>query len=241
MRHKTSIQRYRGAGARALEQAHRSNSMTTITKERLQEIADHPKNALNATMQEVVQMARMLLASMDSAQEPVAWLWTKPSTGEEEVSLIVPSDDEDGEDAAICGWVHQPLFTGPQPPDDEERAKLQEYRKAQSVAPEAITFESKGFEALTQYDFGWNACRAAMLRSGDSPVIPDGWVDCTDRLPEETNDADGGATGYLVLYADGKEPNAGFKVGVWNVVYLRRWWCGFITHWMPLPAAPQQE
>ncbi|HBU8850476.1 DUF551 domain-containing protein [Citrobacter sedlakii] len=75
----------------------------------------------------------------------------------------------------------------------------------------------------------------------NSPVIPDGWVACSERLPEETKEPDGGATGYLVLYAEGKEPNGGFNVGVWNVTYLRQWWRGFITHWQPLPAAPQQE
>ncbi|EHG7583486.1 DUF551 domain-containing protein [Citrobacter sedlakii] len=114
------------------------------------------------------------------------------------------------------------------------------------------------------YVDGWNACRDAMLQGadgnapahfrsrpaqsslspaqgGNSPVIPDCWVPCSERLPEETKDPDGGATGYLVLYAEGKEPNGGFNVGVWNVTYLRQWWRGFITHWMPLPAAPQQE
>lgn len=77
--------------------------------------------------------------------------------------------------------------------------------------------------------------------AGNSPVIPDCWVPCSERLPEETKEPDGGATGYLVLYAEGKEPNGGFNVGVWNVTYLRQWWRGFITHWQPLPAAPQQE
>lgn len=77
--------------------------------------------------------------------------------------------------------------------------------------------------------------------AGNSPVIPDCWVPCSERLPEETKEPDGGATGYLVLYAEGKEPNGGFNVGVWNVTYLRQWWRGFITHWQPLPSAPQQE
>lgn len=71
-------------------------------------------------------------------------------------------------------------------------------------------------------------------------VITDGWISCSERMPDETTEPDGGATGYLVLYADGKAPNGGFNVGVWNVTYLRRWWRGFVTHWMPLPAAPQQ-
>lgn len=90
---------------------------------------------------------------------------------------------------------------------------------------------------------GWKGS-AAMLQgkpAGNSPVITDCWVPCSERLPEETKDPDGGATGYLVLYAEGKEPNGGFNVGVWNVTYLRQWWRGFITHWQPLPSAPQQE
>ncbi|ECH8799008.1 DUF551 domain-containing protein, partial [Salmonella enterica subsp. enterica] len=118
-------------------------------------------------------------------------------------------------------------------------------------------------DLVTALEF-MNSCRAAMLQGadgnapahfrsrpaqsslspaqgGNSPVTPDCWVPCSERLPEETKEPDGGATGYLVLYAEGKEPNGGFNVGVWNVTYLRQWWRGFITHWMPLPAAPQQE
>lgn len=97
----------------------------------------------------------------------------------------------------------------------------------------------------------WNACCTAMLQGKAEPVsnrdelnylvITDGWISCSERMPDETTEPDGGATGYLVLYADGKVPNGGFNVGVWNVTYLRRWWRGFVTHWMPLPAAPQQE
>lgn len=80
-----------------------------------------------------------------------------------------------------------------------------------------------------------------MLQAGNSPVIPDGWVACSERLPDETNDPDGGATCYLVLYAEGRRPNGGSNVQVSNVTYLRRWHDGMITHWMPLPAAPRQE
>ncbi|ELQ6142748.1 DUF551 domain-containing protein [Cronobacter sakazakii] len=67
----------------------------------------------------------------------------------------------------------------------------------------------------------------------------DGWIPCSERMPEDGTDADGNAIGYLVLYEAGKEPNGGFNVGVWNVTYLRSWWRGYVTHWMPLPAAPE--
>ncbi|CZV40590.1 DUF551 domain-containing protein [Enterobacter hormaechei] len=74
-----------------------------------------------------------------------------------------------------------------------------------------------------------------------SAVIPGGWVACSERMPDDTVDADGGATCYLVFYAEGRQPNGGSNVQVSNVTYLRRWHEGMITHWMPLPAAPQQE
>ncbi|EBI0468624.1 DUF551 domain-containing protein [Salmonella enterica subsp. enterica serovar Mbandaka] len=145
-----------------------------------------------------------------------------------------------------------PLYAAPQLPQP-------------AVVPDAIEIDDD-FDSAFEHGkaVGWNACRAAMLQGadgnapahfrsrpaqsslspaqgGNSPVTPDCWVPCSERLPEETKEPDGGATGYLVLYAEGKEPNGGFNVGVWNVTYLRQWWRGFITHWMPLPAAPQQE
>ena len=92
-----------------------------------------------------------------------------------------------------------------------------------------------------------NACRAAMQQPVSNrdelsySATQDSWVDCSERLPDETNDPDGGATCYLVLYAEGRQPNGGSNVQVSNVTYLRRWHEGMITHWMPLPAAPQQE
>ena len=79
---------------------------------------------------------------------------------------------------------------------------------------------------------GWNACRAAMLQGadGNSPVIPGGWVACSERIPEAM-------VSVLVT-------------GTWFHHAVAFWdglsWCDLdfeqpVTHWMPLPAAPQQE
>lgn len=65
------------------------------------------------------------------------------------------------------------------------------------------------------------------------------WIKCCERLPEETKDEDGGATGCLVLYEKGREPNGGYNVGVSNVVFLRRHWQGYFSHWQPLPPPPE--
>ncbi|MCO6599434.1 DUF551 domain-containing protein [Enterobacter hormaechei] len=75
-------------------------------------------------------------------------------------------------------------------------------------------------------------CRAAMLQGadGNSPEIPDGWVACSERIPE---------TMVSVLVT-----------GTWFHHAVAFWdglsWCDLdfeqpVTHWMPLPAAPQQE
>ena len=97
---------------------------------------------------------------------------------------------------------------------------------------------------------GWNACRAAMLQGkseqpqnaqqnipenipgGNSPVTPDGWICCSDRMPDNNHD---------VLFFD-----------VWGYIRIgwfsaddRSWFtsddgCRMeVTHWMPLPEPPQ--
>lgn len=85
-----------------------------------------------------------------------------------------------------------------------------------------------------------NACRAAMLKgaNGNSPVIPDGWVACSERMPEAGDD--------MIVFTD--------DIVMSGVSYSKK--KGFylqaleydddepvdnVTHWMPLPAAPQQE
>ena len=84
---------------------------------------------------------------------------------------------------------------------------------------------------------GWNACRAAMLQSFgnseqlNSPVIADGWVACSERLPE----TDGNYWGW---WSESKRQGP-----VWFIKseLQAQFQSSEITHWMPLPAAPQQE
>lgn len=82
---------------------------------------------------------------------------------------------------------------------------------------------------------GWNACRAAMLQVGNSPVTPDTWIPVSESMPE-------GSEEVLCTKEFDGPGDWRKKVGYWHegkwVVYGASW---TPTHWMPLPAAPQQE
>ncbi|WP_262817026.1 MULTISPECIES: DUF551 domain-containing protein [Enterobacter cloacae complex] len=89
---------------------------------------------------------------------------------------------------------------------------------------------------------GWNACRAAILQ-GAEPV--QGWIPCSDRMPTK-NDR---VLIFINFNSDTVPPSihdaqftgSTFRRGnaTVNVFPLED---GYgVTHWMPLPAAPQQE
>jgi hypothetical protein len=70
--------------------------------------------------------------------------------------------------------------------------------------------------------------------AGNYPVIPDGWVACSERMPEKFVEV-------LVCTEDGSRYVAALNQSM-------NWDDGdffddiqYVTHWMPLPAAPQQE
>jgi hypothetical protein len=67
------------------------------------------------------------------------------------------------------------FYTAPQPLTTSERSELDNYRNAQQVVPDVMD-DAGGVCCEVSYADGWNACRAAMLQAGNSPVIPDGWV-----------------------------------------------------------------
>ncbi|MEW7353039.1 DUF551 domain-containing protein [Escherichia coli] len=67
--------------------------------------------------------------------------------------------------------------------------------------------------------------------AGNSPVIPDGWVACSERMPET-------AGNYWGWWSESKRQGP-----VWFIKseLQSQFQSSEITHWMPLPAAPQQE
>ncbi len=81
---------------------------------------------------------------------------------------------------------------------------------------------------------------------GNYPVTPDGWISCSERMPDSN-------CLYLCwgTYFEGDEPG---YIPAYFFVYQTNGWTEWqpveddcnpreviITHWMPLPAAPKQE
>lgn len=70
--------------------------------------------------------------------------------------------------------------------------------------------------------------------AGSSPVTPDGWISCSERMPAQDD--------WVLIYSKYGEYLAGQVQGKYvelNDGTLS--WLGAALHWMPLPAAPQQE
>ncbi|HAV1633645.1 TPA: DUF551 domain-containing protein [Enterobacter hormaechei subsp. steigerwaltii] len=91
--------------------------------------------------------------------------------------------------------------------------------------------------------------RAAMLQGayGNSPVIQDGWVACSERMPEDDDFVyiwprpDFGVELHVAQYGKFDKRDAGWYAQVYEQNYGIEYYPVKVTHWMPLPAAPQQE
>ncbi|WP_302421223.1 DUF551 domain-containing protein [uncultured Citrobacter sp.] len=77
--------------------------------------------------------------------------------------------------------------------------------------------------------------RAATSQAGNSPVTPDGWIPVSERMPEGSEEVL--CTKEFDGPCDWRKKVGYWLAGKW-VVYGASW---TPTHWMPLPAAPQQE
>ena len=189
----------------------------TLTKEQLQHIieTDHVQCG------DASALARMALAGMEA--EPVAWAHRLINKRNGVVHpWVYGSAEACPSEGDIFNIEVMPLYTVPPAP----------------VSVPAAMEMDDDFDSAFEHGkaVGWNACRAAMLQSFgnseqlNSPVIPDGWVACSERMPE---------TMVSVLVT-----------GTWFHHSVAFWdglsWCDLdfeqpVTHWMPLPSAPQQE
>lgn len=149
------------------------------------------------------------------------------------------------------GWMAEALL---------QKKIADDLRKSEPAMPEEAKVGEMPFLGNSEpgYVRGWNDCRAAMMQncasgepsidaglmankrencaSVNQPVssgytLPDGWIACTEQTP----DADGA---YWCWF--GKEEPSVIQQRVCIWISRHNEWCdSAVTHWMPLPAAPE--
>lgn len=215
--------------------------MTTITKERLLTIKQWretygPGSNVVLPAEEAEELARIALTSLEA--EPVAYIFKHPA-GKLFWALTDESNKDQSDVIPVYAAPPVPVVPAALPENDDEDGHDIDYLEPSEVY-------SLGRTA------GWNACRAAMLHSaepvsqayklnqlsGNSPVTPDSWISCSDRMPEDTK--------MLLAFSQGE-----IVAAYWNWVvnpidykkyraftYLSGNILDDVTHWMPLPEPP---
>lgn len=223
--------------------------MTTITKERIELFIKNPlENGL--TRGEQMELARIALASLEA--DPVAYIFKHPAG-----KLFWALTDESNKEQAdvIPVYAAAPASVVP---DNASEPLAYAYKE---LTPEIMrnhlaVFERYGI-APNDSSTTIQALRIAldgiersdaMLHgaepvsqtyklnepSGNSPVIPDGWISCSERMPNEED--------VLVYCSDTKEQMVGFHKGkgLFQFFYMNgvEGVCE-PSHWMPLPEPPR--
>lgn len=96
----------------------------------------------------------------------------------------------------------------------------------------------------------WNACRAALLNgdtfreiaetSTNSQVIPDGWISCSERMPEDEQEVIvHNKLGYRYVSYFDEHSGLFFDMRGGNQMNCIEHI--LVTHWRPMPAAPKPE
>ncbi|HFJ3209936.1 TPA: DUF551 domain-containing protein, partial [Salmonella enterica subsp. enterica serovar Virchow] len=74
----------------------------------------------------------------------------------------------------------------------------------------------------------------------NSPVTPDSWISCSERMPEDGQEVIvHNKLGYRYVSYFDEHSGLFFDMRGGNQMNCIEHI--FVTHWMPLPAAPQQE
>ncbi|EPX2651552.1 DUF551 domain-containing protein [Salmonella enterica] len=77
-------------------------------------------------------------------------------------------------------------------------------------------------------------------QAGNSPVTPDSWISCSERMPEDGQEVIvHNKLGYRYVSYFDEHSGLFFDMRGGNQMNCIEHI--FVTHWMPLPAAPQQE
>ncbi|EFE8026779.1 DUF551 domain-containing protein [Escherichia coli] len=213
--------------------------MTTITRENAEiksfitGFLSDPAHDNQSTDSLLANVFRIAQASLEA--EPVAYIFKHPAG-----KLFWALTDESNKDQSDV----IPVYAAPPVPVVPEEKPMPDPLKMYAVDAVAAIAEVRG----------WNSCRAAMLHgaepvsqtyklnelSGNSPVTPDGWISCSERMPDSKTavlvarefDRKGDWRMKWATYIPGHpDANDGWIIpgASWKP-----------SHWMPLPEPPQE-
>ncbi|HFW6823508.1 TPA: DUF551 domain-containing protein [Escherichia coli] len=215
--------------------------MTTITKERLLTIKQWreiygPGSNVVLPAEEAEELARIALASLEA--KPIGAFHIAEQQVDGTSDYI-----KDGEWPIDNGTIE--VYAAPPAPDVP--AVLERLRSI--VADPRALPRRKEWVSGQQYSYVLlenveamvdEACRAAMRKAGNSPVTPDGWISCSERMPDSKTavlvarefDRKGDWRMKWATYIPGHpDANDGWIIpgASWKPSY-----------WMPLPEPPQE-
>ena len=196
--------------------------MTTFTNKEL--IKEIKERISSLEVRDDIERRAYEIALASLEEEPVAWLHSENGLG---IPAITRSKNI-ADSWLSKGWYVQPLYIA----------------KPVPMVPDARPSLNNG---IVGFDEGWNACRASMLNgaepvsqtyklnelSGNSPVTPDGWISCSERMPAQDD--------WILIYSKHGEYMAGQVQG--EYVELSDGtlsWLGNALFWMLLPEPPQE-
>ncbi len=203
--------------------------MTTITKERIELFIKNPlENGL--TRGEQMELARIALASLEREQirhEHAKW-----------------SDSTFGCVGPIGPLKHlskEALEAAAEPDDLSEWADMQfllwDSQRRAGISDAEITAAMED-KLKINMERQWpepkdGEPRLHIKEPGNSPVTPDGWISCSERMPAQDD--------WILIYSKHGEYMAGQVQG--EYVELSDGtlsWLGNALYWMPLPEPPQE-
>ncbi|EPG7781834.1 DUF551 domain-containing protein [Escherichia coli] len=219
--------------------------MTTITKERLLTIKQWrdtygPGSNVVLPAEEAEELARIALAALEV--EPIGFRCRRnDNLGDWSYVYHREPDDFERKHLVIEG-----IYAAPPAPVVPEEKPMPNPLSMYAVDAVAAIAEVRG----------WNSCRAAMLHgaepvsqtyklnelSGNSPVTPDGWISCSERMPEKNQNVlisvnfDSSLVEPLICSA--RYTGSTFRRGEATIKSGNG--VEQVTHWMPLPEPPQE-
>ncbi len=210
--------------------------MTTITKERLLTIKEWretygPGSNVVLPAEEAEELARIALASLEREQirhEHAKW-----------------SDSTFGCVGPIGPLKHlskEALEAAAEPDDLSEWADMQfllwDAQRRAGISDAEITAAMED-KLKINMERQWpepkdGEPRLHIKEPGNSPVTPDGWISCSERMPDNNHD---------VLFFDvwGYIRIGWFSADDWSWFTSDDGCCMEVTHWMPLPEPPQED